>query len=248
MIKTSNFPVPTICKDDSTADWFASLDQALGFNTRMKQRVRKVRGGGGVGIRPPERGGRTGANVAFYVVVYLSDRKSVTDSTGSVGEDRMRWKHGLRDWGAEFLSPICRAVEPVAWVLQDRLRRSWCVSTTWRCQRPEGCAEVGHQQQLLAASIRAGGVTLRLVGRGEAHGVLGFLISHCSLRHHAGDGAAAVHLPLTGLPKHFLSSTASSCRLERNRDDVRERRPSSRTLLARATIIATLAPHQSQVP
>ncbi|CAB1097767.1 unnamed protein product [Ectocarpus sp. CCAP 1310/34] len=38
VIKTSNFPVPTICKDDSTADWFASLDQALGFNTRMKQR------------------------------------------------------------------------------------------------------------------------------------------------------------------------------------------------------------------
>lgn len=41
VIKTSNFPVPTICKDDSTADWFASLDQALGFNTRMKQRVRE---------------------------------------------------------------------------------------------------------------------------------------------------------------------------------------------------------------
>lgn len=39
VIKTSNFPVPTICKNDSTADWFASLDQALGFNTRMVQRA-----------------------------------------------------------------------------------------------------------------------------------------------------------------------------------------------------------------
>ncbi|CAM9382497.1 unnamed protein product [Ascophyllum nodosum] len=39
VVKTSNFPVPTICKFDSTADWFTSLDQALGFNTRMRQRA-----------------------------------------------------------------------------------------------------------------------------------------------------------------------------------------------------------------
>lgn len=32
-----------VCQDDSTADWFASLDQALGFNTRMVQRVRSPR-------------------------------------------------------------------------------------------------------------------------------------------------------------------------------------------------------------
>lgn len=30
-------------QDDSTADWFASLDQALGFNTRILQRVSERR-------------------------------------------------------------------------------------------------------------------------------------------------------------------------------------------------------------
>jgi hypothetical protein len=29
-LQMSSFPVPTICRDDSTADWFSSLDGALG--------------------------------------------------------------------------------------------------------------------------------------------------------------------------------------------------------------------------
>ena len=37
-------PLP---QDDSTADWFASLDQALGFNTRILQRVSELEREGG---------------------------------------------------------------------------------------------------------------------------------------------------------------------------------------------------------
>lgn len=39
IINMSMYPVPTICKKDSTGDWFHSLDNALGFNTRVRQKA-----------------------------------------------------------------------------------------------------------------------------------------------------------------------------------------------------------------
>jgi len=37
-IKMSYFPVPTVCRRDHTRDWFSSLDNALNFNLRSRQK------------------------------------------------------------------------------------------------------------------------------------------------------------------------------------------------------------------
>jgi len=37
-VKMSYFPVPTVCKNDHTRDWFSSLDKGLNFNQRQKQK------------------------------------------------------------------------------------------------------------------------------------------------------------------------------------------------------------------
>jgi len=37
-VKMSYFPVPTVCKNDHTRDWFTSLDRGLNFNQRQKQK------------------------------------------------------------------------------------------------------------------------------------------------------------------------------------------------------------------
>jgi NAD+ kinase len=41
-ITSSPFPVPTICKDNQSGDWFGSLERCLGWNKREKQKTLDV--------------------------------------------------------------------------------------------------------------------------------------------------------------------------------------------------------------